>query len=156
MLQWIACRGKRWTPTAMPRRKLSLRVKEVNWKGYKCDTLMRIKPFLTTGKRSLIYQMICASSAIQIMQIAVSGPTEHCTIFHFPFVRPSVRQRQNISAFLDKFRPWNPYLNAYHLGWSSWPTWPPRQPSTTQCSPVHSITAQHSPHRSRKCKKRKK
>ena len=89
---------------------------------------------------------------------AVSGVPEHCTIFHFPFVRTSVRHRRGISTFLDNlwFRPWNPYLNAYHLGWSSWPTWPPRQPSTTQCSPVHSITAQHSPHRSRKCKKRKK
>ena len=31
----------------------------------------------------------------------VSGPTEHCSIFHFPSVRSSVRHRRVISTFLD-------------------------------------------------------
>ena len=32
-------------------------------------------------------------------QIAVSGPTEHCSIFHFP--PPSVRHGRDIPTFLD-------------------------------------------------------
>ena len=53
---------------------------------------------------------------------AVSGPTEHCSIFHFPpFVRPSVRHRRDISTFLDILTVYTMktiyFLNAYHLGW---------------------------------------
>ena len=54
--------------------------------------------------------------------IAVSGPTEHCTIFHFPSVRPSVilRHRRDISTFLDILTVYTMktiyFLNAYHLG----------------------------------------
>ena len=53
--------------------------------------------------------------------IAVSGPTEHCPIFHFPsFV---LRHRRDISTFLDILTVYTMktiyFLNAYNLGWSS-------------------------------------
>ena len=55
--------------------------------------------------------------------IAVSGPTEHCPIFHFPSVRPPfvLRHRRDISTFLDILTVYTMktiyFLNAYHLGW---------------------------------------
>ena len=51
--------------------------------------------------------------------IAVSGPTEHCSIFHFPppFV---LRHRRDIITFLDILTVYTMktiyFLNAYHLG----------------------------------------
>ena len=56
-------------------------------------------------------------------KIAVSGPTEHCPIFHFPpSVRPFVLcHRRDISTFLDILTVYTMktiyFLNAYHLGW---------------------------------------
>ena len=53
--------------------------------------------------------------------VAVSGPTEHCTIFHFPFVLLLLRHRRDISTFLDILTVYTMktiyFLNAYHLGW---------------------------------------
>ena len=55
--------------------------------------------------------------------VAVSGPTEHCSIFHFPSVlRSSVRSSQawhiNFSWYFDYYTMKTIYfLNAYHLGW---------------------------------------
>merc|ERR1711928_111733 len=69
--------------------------------------------------------------------IAVSGPTEHCPIFHFPpssVLRPpsSVRHRRDISTFLFILTVYTMktiyFLNAYHLGWYSWPPGPPGPP----------------------------
>ena len=50
---------------------------------------------------------------------AVSGPTEHCPIFHFPSVL--LRHRRDILTFLDILTVYTMktiyFLNAYHLGW---------------------------------------
>ena len=57
------------------------------------------------------------------LPIAVSGSTEHCTIFHFPSVlRSSVlRHRRDILTFLDILTVYTmktiSFLNAYHPGW---------------------------------------
>ena len=62
------------------------------------------------------------SGTFKIRTIAVSGPTEHCSIFHFPPPPPSVlRHRRDISTFLDILTVYTMntiyFLNAYHLGW---------------------------------------
>ena len=63
--------------------------------------------------------------------IAVSGPTEHCPIFHFPSVRPSsvLRHRRDILTFFDILTVYTMktiyFLNAYHLGWPPGPPGPP-------------------------------
>ena len=55
--------------------------------------------------------------------IAVSGLTEHCPIFHFPpfvrsFVRPSQACHINLLDILTVYTMKTIYfLNAYHLGW---------------------------------------
>ena len=65
----------------------------------------------------------CYTPTPEVTIFAVSGPTEHCSIFHFPFVRPSVllRHRRDILTFLDILTVYTMkmiyFLNAYHLGW---------------------------------------
>ena len=55
--------------------------------------------------------------------IAVSGPTEHCPIFHFPSVRPPfvLRHRRDITTVLDILTVYTMktkyFLNAYYPGW---------------------------------------
>ena len=63
-------------------------------------------------------QKVCETKVFKGKNIiAVSGPTEHCPIFHFPFVR----HRRDISTFLDILTVYTMktiyFLNAYHPGW---------------------------------------
>ena len=51
---------------------------------------------------------------------AVSGPTEHCSIFHFPPFVLLLRHRRDILTFLNILTVFTMktiyFLNAYHLG----------------------------------------
>ena len=69
----------------------------------------------------MAFVVVVEVTKISILSFAVSGPTEHCTIFHFPSVlRSSVRHRRDISTFLDILTVYTMktiyFLNAYHLG----------------------------------------
>ena len=87
-----------------------------NWKQIFSErNFHQLKVAVSSATKQLEY---CLTNQI----FAVSGPTEHCSIFHFPFVRPSsVRHRCDISTFLDILTVYTMktiyFLNAYHLGW---------------------------------------
>ena len=72
-----------------------------------------------TGKISLDKTFHPWKQHFSLIVIAVSGPTEHCPIFHFP--PSSVRHRRDISTFLYILTVYTMktiyFLNAYHLGW---------------------------------------
>ena len=64
--------------------------------------LLSFSSFLISSLLFHFFFSLCAHSCFAFIAIAVSGPTEHCSIFHFPpFVRSSVRHRRDISTFLD-------------------------------------------------------
>ena len=72
------------------------------------------------GNRVEAHKVILSISS----PFAVSGPTEHCPIFHFPSVRSSVRHRRDLydtSTFFYfltvHIMKTIYFLNAYHLGW---------------------------------------
>ena len=89
-----------------------------------CHTESECRSMLQNTKLNIteLSHELCTS----LFSFAVSGPTEHCPIFHFPsvrppFVRPFVRHRRDISTFLDILTVYTMktiyFLNAYHLGW---------------------------------------
>ena len=98
--------GKRQIRNTLIRRNLALTVSLNDYKVY----LSRFADFL-----------------LFVFVIAVSGPTEHCPIFHFPSVLRSfvLRHRRDILTFLDILTVYIMttiyFLNAYHPGWWSWP-----------------------------------
>ena len=70
---------------------------------------------VTSVEAKILYS---TSQEERLKIIAVSGPTEHCPIFHFPSV---LRHRRDITTFLDILTVYTMktiyFMNAYHLGW---------------------------------------
>ena len=92
------------------------------WKSKSSNTTVATRPQFPSSPsvppcRNLFLPIFTLSEPF-----VVSGPTEHCSIFHFPSsVRPFVRHRRDISTFLDILTVYTMktiyFLNAYHLGW---------------------------------------
>ena len=71
------------------------------------------------NERGLVVVYTCTSLNKWGLVIAVSGLTEHCSIFHFPppsSVRSSVTGvTSQLSLIIWWFRPWKPYIFSMHI-----------------------------------------
>ena len=100
----ITCRFQIWPPCI---------VGDAHSRGSRgqCRSLQQLLPVKT-------YNCHCPDRLNKVIDIAVSGPTEHCSIFHFLFVRSSVRSsiRSSVTGV------------TYQLFSIFWPPGPPGSP----------------------------